>query len=51
MKNTNSLNTAVCTFNRTLKHSMKRKRIGERSDGFDVLASQVNFNRLKMHRN
>ncbi|WP_264562984.1 MULTISPECIES: hypothetical protein [unclassified Flavobacterium] len=30
---------------------MKRKRIGERSDGFDVLASQVNFNRLKMHRN
>ena len=42
---------AVCIFHRVSTHCMKRKYIGERSDGFDVVASKVHFDRLKKHRN
>jgi len=45
------MNLAVCIFYRVSIHCMKRKYIGERSDGFDVVASKVHFDRLKKHRN
>ena len=44
--------SSACPENREAStHCMKRKYIGERSDGFDVVGSKVHFDRLKIHRN
>ena len=50
MKTELTTNSAVWGFNRVSKHSMNRNHIGERSGGFDGIASKVYFDRLKDHR-